>query len=162
MTLHQGDLAPDFTLDDQNHQPHTLSSYRGQWVLIYFYPKDDTPGCTTEACGLRDNFPEFQNVSAVILGISKDSVASHQKFTEKYDLPFTLLSDPDHKVLKTYDAWGEKSFMGKLTIGIRRCSYLIDPNGKIAKIYPKVKPPEHAEEVLKDLQELTNSHGKTS
>lgn len=162
MKLKVGAIAPDFSLRDQDNTIHTLSQYQGKWVLVYFYPKDDTPGCTTEACSLRDNLPHFKTTEAVILGVSKDSVESHKKFADKYGLPFTILSDPDHKTLKKYDAWGEKSFMGKLFIGVKRCSYLIDPSGKIAKIYPKVQPAKHASEVLEDLKELTSTYGKKS
>lgn len=162
MALHIGDNAPQFTLQDQHNKSHSLSDYIGKWVLIYFYPKDNTPGCTKEACQLRDNFPHFEKSDAIILGISKDSVESHRKFASSYELPFTLLSDPNHDTLKEYDAWGEKSFMGKITIGIKRCSYLIDPAGKIAKIYTSVKPETHAEEVLKDLSILKQDYGKTS
>lgn len=152
MSLKIGANAPSFSLPDQDGKPHSLSDYKGQWVLVYFYPKDDTPGCTKEACAIRDNFPKFKKMAAVVLGISKDSVNSHRKFADKHQLPFTILSDENHEVLKKYDAWGEKSFMGKVFMGIKRISFLIDPNGKIAKIYPKVKPETHADEVLADLK----------
>lgn len=153
--LKENSKAPDFSLPDQDGKLHKLSDYKGKWVLVYFYPKDDTPGCTTEACTLRDNLPHFKTSKAVILGISKDSPASHKKFADKYGLPFTLLSDEDHKVLEKYGVWGEKSFMGKVFMGIKRISFLISPEGKIAKAYPKVKPAEHAAEVLKDIEALT-------
>jgi peroxiredoxin Q/BCP len=148
-----GTKAPDFTLPDQNGDKHKLSDYQGQWVLLYFYPKDDTSGCTTEACALRDNFPKFKK-GAVILGVSIDSVASHKKFAAKYKLPFTLLADEDKKVVNMYGVWAEKSMYGRKYMGTLRNSYLIDPTGKIAKIYEKVKPAEHAEQVLADLKEL--------
>ncbi len=153
--LKENSKAPDFSLQDQDGKIHKLSQYKGKWVLIYFYPKDDTPGCTTEACALRDNLPKFKSSKAVVLGISKDSVASHKKFAEKHGLPFTLLSDEDHKVLEKYGAWGEKSFMGKIFMGIKRISFLVNPEGKIAKVYPKVKPAEHAQQVLDDIEQLS-------
>ena len=149
-----GQTAPDFTLSDQFGTPHHLASYRGQWVLVYFYPKDDTPGCTTEACGLRDRFSEFQKIKAVVLGISTDSVESHKKFADKFKLPFPLLSDNQKSVVQAYGVWGEKQFMGKTYLGISRTSFLIDPKGKIAKIYPKVKPEEHTEDILRDLAQF--------
>lgn len=125
-------------------------------MLVYFYPKDDTPGCTVEACLLRDNLPRFTGLKAVVLGISKDTVESHAKFAKKYKLPFTILADPEHKVISAYGAWGPKKFMGRTYDGTIRSSVLIDPDGKIARIYPKVKPPTHAAEVLADLEQLTN------
>ena len=149
-----GNVAPDFTLPDQTGAPHHLAAYRGQWVLVYFYPKDDTPGCTTEACGLRDRFTEFGKLKAVVLGISADSVASHKKFADKFELPFPLLADEDKRVVQAYGVWGEKSFMGKKYMGIARTSFLIDPKGNIAKVYPKVKPNEHTAEILQDLAQL--------
>jgi len=149
-----GSLAPQFSLPDQNGKLHKLADYKGQWVLIYFYPKDDTTGCTKEACAIRDSFPKFGKIKAEVLGMSADSVESHAKFSKKYKLPFTLLSDPSKKMIEEYGAWGEKKFMGRAYLGIIRMSYLIDPKGKVAKIYPKVKPAEHAAEVLADLQQL--------
>src|SRR5579872_6832098 len=148
-------IAPDFTLPDQDGKEHTLSHHRGQWVLLYFYPKDDTPGCTKEACMIRDAFPTFRKVKAKVLGISVDSVASHKKFAEKYELPFTLLADIEKSVVEKYGVWGKKKFMGREYDGTLRTSFLIDPEGKIVKIYENVKPPSHAEEVLQDLQEFT-------
>ena len=144
--------APDFTLLDQDGKEHQLSSYKGSWVLLYFYPKDDTPGCTKEACAIRDAFPQFDSQKAVVLGISPDSVKSHKRFAEKYKLPFTLLADEGHAVADTYGAWGAKKFMGRAYDGILRMSFLIDPKGNIAKVYEKVKPAEHAAEVLADLE----------
>ena len=135
-------LAPDFTLPDQNGTVHSLSGYRGQWVLVYFYPKDDTPGCTKEACSFRDNLPNFDKLNVKVLGISADKPESHAKFVNKYGLNFTLLADPNRSAIKSYDAGG---------LTTKRISYLIDPSGHIYKIYPKVKPIEHAEEVLADL-----------
>ncbi len=151
MTLKINDLAPDFVLPDQEGKTHRLSDYKGKWVLLYFYPKDNTPGCTTEACTLRDAFEEFGRKHAVVLGMSADSVAKHEGFAKKHKLPFTLLSDETKEVLKTYGVWGKKKFLGKEYMGILRNSYLINPEGKIAKIYEGVKPAKHAEEVLVDL-----------
>ena len=147
--------APDFILPDQDGNKHKLSDYKGQWVLVYFYPKDNTPGCTTEACALRDNFPAFKKLKIQVFGISADSEKSHKKFVDKYQLPFTLLADEDKKTAKKYGVWEEKSMFGVKYMGILRNSYLINPDGKIAKIYEKVKPSAHAEEVLKDIKELS-------
>lgn len=147
-------LAPDFTLPDQNGASHTLSDYRGAWVLLYFYPKDDTAGCTKEACMIRDSFPAFGKLKAKVLGVSVDSVASHKKFAAKYKLPFTLLADEEKKVVKKYGVWGKKKFMGREYMGTMRTSFLIDPRGKIANIYEKVDPIVHADAVLRDLKEL--------
>jgi len=149
-----GNKAKDFALPDQDGKIHKLSDYLGNFVLIYFYPKDDTPGCTKEACMLRDDFPNFNKTEAKILGISADSVKSHKKFAEKYNLPFTLLSDEDKKVLEKYSVIKEKSMFGKSFLGIKRISYLIDKEGKIAKIYENVKPAAHAQEVLDDIKSL--------
>lgn len=149
-----GALAPDFTLPDQNGAEHSLSDFRGHWVLIYFYPKDDTPGCTKEACSIRDAFPDFKKMKLTVLGISADTAASHKKFEEKYGLPFTLLADTDKKVVRAYGVWGAKKFMGREYEGIFRNSFLISPDGKIAKIYEGVKPELHAAEVLRDIGEL--------
>lgn len=148
-----GTSAPDFSLPDQDGKMHTLSQYRGRWVLIYFYPKDDTPGCTKEACMIRDAFPRFEGVHAEVFGISKDSVASHKSFAEKYQLPFRLLSDENREVIELYGVWREKKMMGKSYMGTARTSFLIDPEGVIQKIYESVKPEVHAEEVLADLKE---------
>lgn len=154
MILQIKNRAPEINLPDQNGTIHKLSDYKGQWVLVYFYPKDDTPGCTTEACALRDNLPKFKTIDAVVLGVSADSVVSHKKFVDKFKLPFTLLADVDKKTVNDYGVWQEKSMYGKKYMGIARTSFLIDPKGKIAKIYEKVKPEVHAEEVLKDLEQL--------
>lgn len=145
-----GNKAPQFTLPDQDGNMHSLSQYLGKKVLLYFYPKDDTPGCTTEACNFRDGYEEFQKMGLVILGVSKDSVKSHKKFVEKFTLPFPLLSDVEGKVIEKYDSWGLKKFMGREYMGIVRNSFLIDEEGNIAKIYENIKTKEHAEEVKSD------------
>lgn len=149
-----GSVAPDFSLPDQEGKTHTLSDYRGKWVLLYFYPKDDTPGCTIEACTIRDQFKDFNAIGAVVLGVSTDSVESHKKFAEKFELPFTLLADAHKEVVGRYGVFGEKKFMGKTYMGTKRTSVLIDPHGKIAKVYENVKPEIHAGEVIADLRSL--------
>lgn len=146
--------AIDFSLTDQNGKVHKLSSYRGSWVLLYFYPKDDTPGCTKEACGFRDSLNELKKHNVVVLGVSADSVTSHQKFAQKYNLNFPLLADEKKEVIKAYGAWGKKKFMGKEFEGILRVSFLINPEGDIVKKYDKVKPEIHAGEVLEDIKKL--------
>lgn len=153
--LQTNDVAPQFMLTDQDGELRSLMDYRGQWVLLYFYPKDDTPGCTKEACGFRDNLPKFKKQSAVVLGVSTDSVKSHQKFVKKYGLPFTLLADEEKKVVEAYGVWGSKKFMGREYMGTLRTSFLIRPEGTIAKIYKDVKPEEHPAEVLADLASFT-------
>jgi thioredoxin-dependent peroxiredoxin len=152
---HVHSLAPDFTLSDQDGKTHSLSDYRGKWVLLYFYPKDDTPGCTIEACTLRDQFKDFKEIGAEVLGVSTDSVESHRKFATTYELPFTLLADPNKEVVGRYGVFGEKKFMGRTYMGTHRSSFLIDPAGTIAKVYEKVKPELHATEVMADLKELS-------
>ena len=149
-----GLTAPDFSLADQTGTNVSLSQFKNQWVLLYFYPKDNTPGCTVEACGIRDSWSEFQKAGIVVLGVSADSVKKHQKFIADHQLPFTLLSDVDKEVIKKYEALAEKSMFGKKYMGIMRISYLIDPNGKVRKVYPKVNPVTHAKEILKDASEL--------
>ena len=149
------DKAPAFTLPDQNNKKHKLSDYQGQWILLYFYPKDNTPGCTTEACTIRDNFLDFEKNNAVVLGISADSIASHQKFIASHHLPFTLLSDSDKKVIEKYGVWQLKINFGKKYYGIKRMSFLINPQGKIVKIYKAVKPAEHALQVLNDIKKFS-------
>ena len=144
--------ASEFALPDQNGKTHKLSDYKGKWVLIYFYPKDDTPGCTKQACVIRDSLPDFKKLKLTVLGVSVDSVKSHAKFASKYKLPFTLLSDEDKKVVKKYGVWAKKKFMGREYMGTLRTSFLINPEGKIAKIYEQVKPELHAAEVLKDMK----------
>lgn len=152
--LNIGTLAPDFTLLDQDGISQSLKTYRGKYVLLYFYPKDDTPGCTKEACTIADVYNDFSKLNVVVLGVSKDTPSSHKKFAEKYSLPFTLLSDTDAAVIETYGAWQEKTMFGKTALGISRISYLIDPEGKIVKVYPKVDPASHALEILKDIKSL--------
>ena len=148
--------APDFTLKDSDGAVHTLSQYKGSYVLIYFYPKDDTTGCTKEACAIRDAYPNFGKLGITVLGISADTEKSHKKFEEKYKLPFTLLSDGDHAVCDLYGVWGKKKFMGREYEGINRMSFLINGDGVIVKIYEKVVPERHAEEVLADVRALTH------
>ncbi len=148
MNITIGQQAPDFELPDQNGNKHKLSDYKGGWVLLYFYPQDDTSGCTIEACAMRDNLPKFGNINAKVLGISTDTVASHKQFEEKYKLTFTLLADEQKQVLETYGVGS--GFFG----GAKRVSFLINPQGQIAKIYSDVKPEIHSEEVLKDLELL--------
>ncbi len=143
--------APQFSLADQTGKIHKLSDYKGKWVLVYFYPKDDTPGCTIEACTIRDNMAGFEKANAVVLGISADSPESHAKFAQKYNLPFTLLADESKEVVKAYDSWAPKKMFGKEFLGIKRNSFLINPEGILVKVYEGVKPQEHAEEVLQDM-----------
>ena len=149
--LEIGTKAPDFTLPDQNGNMHSLSEYRGKKVILYFYPKDNTPGCTKQACGFAERFPQFTEKGAVVLGISKDSVASHKKFEEKYDLPFTLLADPELVAIQAYDVWQEKKNYGKTYMGVVRSTYLIDENGKIVKAFDKVKAADNPEQMLGEL-----------
>ncbi len=148
MKLKVGQKAPDFKLRDQNGDYHKLSSYKGKWVLLYFYPRDNTPGCTKEACGIRDNFKDFKKLEVEVLGVSTDSVESHKRFSSKYSLSFTLLSDEGKVAVKNYGVWGKKKFLGREFQGTLRTSFLIDPKGKIAKIYEKVNPLKHAKEVI--------------
>ena len=143
--------AFDFSLPDQRGKVHKLSDYRGKFIVLYFYPKDDTPGCTKESCGFRDSLELFQEKDAVILGISKDTVVSHKKFAKKFKLNFTIFADVDKKVIKEYKAWGKKSFMGRTFEGTLRKTYLIDKKGDIIKIYENVNPLIHPQEILKDL-----------
>ena len=149
--LEIGTKAPDFTLPDQNGNMHSLSEYRGKKVILYFYPKDNTPGCTKQACGFAERFPQFTEKGAVVLGISKDSVASHKKFEEKYGLPFTLLADPELAAIQAYDVWQEKKNYGKTYMGVVRTTYLIDENGKIVKAFDKVKAADNPEQMLGEL-----------
>jgi peroxiredoxin Q/BCP len=148
LKLKEGDKAPAFTVDTSGGGKISLADYLGQNVILYFYPKDDTPGCTKEACAFRDNFAKFKKKGAVILGVSPDAVKSHDKFVEKFKLPFTLLADVEKKIVNDYGVWGEKSFMGRKYMGVYRVTFLIGPDGRIKKIWPAVKPEEHAEEVL--------------
>ena len=149
--LEVGIKAPDFTLPDQNGNMHSLSEYRGKKVILYFYPKDNTPGCTKQACGFAERYPKFTDKGAVVLGISKDSVASHKKFEEKYGLPFTILSDPELVAIQAYDVWQEKKNYGKTYMGVVRTTYLIDENGKIVKVFEKVKAADNPEQMLGEL-----------
>ena len=146
-----GTKAPDFTLPDQNGELRKLSDYRGQKVILYFYPKDMTPGCTKQACGFAELYPQFRERGAVVLGISKDSVASHKKFEEKYGLPFTLLADPEKEVIQRYDVWKEKKLYGKVSMGVVRTTYLIDEEGIIVKADDKVKAAENPAKMLGEL-----------
>ena len=152
--LEAGDAAPDFTLPDQDGKELKLSSLRGEAVVLYFYPRADTPGCTTQACGVRDRGADYKAAGARVIGVSPDEPEALKKFAGKYDLDFTLLADPDHAVAEAYGAWGEKSMYGKKYMGILRNTYLIDPDGKIAKVLPKVQPKKHDALVLKALAEL--------
>ena len=150
--LKVGNKAPKFELPDQDGKLHKLSDYLGKKVLIYFYPKDDTPGCTTEACNFRDNFADMSKMGLVVLGVSKDSVKSHKKFADKYDLNFPILSDESTEMIKDYGAWRLKKFMGREYMGIERMSVLVDEDGKVAKIYESVKPADHTQEVMGDVK----------
>ena len=148
LKLRAGDIAPVFTAATQDGSQVSLSDFKGKHVILYFYPKDDTPGCTKEACAFRDEFAQFQARGAIVLGVSVDSAKSHTKFIEKFKLPFTLLADEDKRIVETYGVWGQKSFMGRKYMGTYRVTFLIGPDGRIQKIWPEVKPPEHAKEVL--------------
>lgn len=147
-------IAPNFTLPDQDGTNHSLEQYKGKWVLVYFYPKDDTPGCTSQACGLRDSYTEYQNADITILGISKDTVKSHKKFQQKYGLPFPLLADTTTEVAQQYGIWGPKKFMGREYFGMHRISFLINPEGIIKKVYEKVNVLTHANQILEDKKSL--------
>jgi peroxiredoxin Q/BCP len=153
MLMEVGKKAPDFTLLDQDGNKVSLKDFAGKKVVLYFYPKDNTSGCTSEACNFRDDFPKFIKSEAVIIGISPDSVESHKKFADKYNLPFTLLSDEDKKVLGKYDVWKEKSMYGRKYMGVERTTYIIDESGKIKKIFNKVKVDGHNEEVIEALKD---------
>ena len=152
--LNVGDMAPDFSLPDQNEKAVSLSDLKGKWVVLYFYPKDNTSGCTTEACDFTARYEEFSRLDAEILGASPDSAKSHRNFIQKQNLGITLLSDPDHKVLESYGAWQKKSMYGREYMGVVRSTYLIDPEGRLAYIWPKVKVKGHVEEVRNKLGEL--------
>jgi thioredoxin-dependent peroxiredoxin len=148
LKLQEGDVAPGFSAPTNGGGQRSLAELKGRHVILYFYPKDDTPGCTKEACAFRDHFAAFKKQGAVVLGVSVDPVKAHDKFVEKYKLPFTLLADTDKQIVEAYGVWGEKSFMGRKYQGIHRVTFLIGPDGRIKKIWPKVKPEEHAAEVL--------------
>ena len=150
--LEEGKKAPQFTLNDQSGKSVSLKNFLGKKVVLYFYPKDDTPGCTKEACNFRDDFKEIKKENAIILGVSADSETRHKKFTEKYKLPFTLLSDENKKVLEKYGVWQEKSMYGRKYMGIVRSTFIIDEKGKLKKIFPKVKVTNHNKEVLEALR----------
>ncbi len=151
MTLQIGDNAPDFTLADANGNPVSLSDFLGSRVILYFYPRDNTPGCTKEACSFRDTYPDYQSHNIVILGVSNDDAKSHQKFIRKHQLPFPLLCDPDGTVATLYGSYGLKKFMGKEYMGVYRHTFVLAPDGKIEKIYLKVKPENHGREILQEL-----------
>jgi peroxiredoxin Q/BCP len=148
LKLKEGDVAPKFTVATNGGGKISLADYKERNVILYFYPKDDTPGCTKEACAFRDQFVDFKKKGAVIFGVSTDPVKKHDKFVEKFKLPFMLLADEDKKIVEAYGVWGEKSFMGRKYLGTHRVTFLIGPDGKIKKIWPAVKPEEHAAEVL--------------
>lgn len=150
--LKKGDLAPNFILKDQDGNKHELNNYKGSWVLIYFYPKDNTPGCTTQACDIRDNHNKFEKLNVKVLGISTDSISSHEKFSTKYSLPFTILADENKVVVNKYGVWQEKKFMGKTFMGTVRTSFLINPSMEIEKVYDKVQAKKHIDLVMEDLQ----------
>jgi len=149
--LEVGAKAPDFNVRDQNGNKVTLKAYRGKQLILYFYPKDDTPGCTREACAFRDHFAEFKKLGVEVLGVSVDSEKSHQSFAEKFKLPFTLLADTDKTMVNAFGVWGEKSMYGRKYMGTHRVTYLIDASGRIAAVFPKVKPDEHAREILEQI-----------
>lgn len=148
MLIQENSIAPDFSLADETGTLHKLSDYRGKPVILYFYPADDTPGCTTEACNFRDDYSAYQKAGLVILGVSPDSSSSHAKFKTKYHLPFTLLADEDHQVCQLYGVWGIKNSYGRQHEGVFRTSYLISPDGRIKKVFENVKPADHSVEVL--------------
>ncbi len=149
--LQEREKAPEFTLNNQDGKPVSLSDFLGKKVVLYFYPRDNTPGCTREACAFRNSFQVFAEHGIVVLGVSKDSEKAHRGFIEKQSLPFDLLSDPEHRVIEAYGAWQEKKLYGKVSMGTVRSTYVIDENGVIERVYPKVKPDDHAAQILKDL-----------
>jgi thioredoxin-dependent peroxiredoxin len=146
--IREGEPAPDFTLESDAGEKVTLSALRGKPVVLYFYPRDDTPGCTTQACGIRDAYDEFEQAGAVVLGVSPDSVGKHVKFKNKYELPFTLLADPEHELAELYGVWGQRKFMGKSYMGVGRTTFVIDADGVVTKVMENVKPATHADDVL--------------
>ncbi len=151
MVLERGVKAPAFELNDSEGKKHKLSDYLGETIVLYFYPKDDTPGCTKEACSFRDSYADFRNAGVTIIGISPDKVASHKKFKDKYSLPFTLLADPDHQVCEAYGVWGLKKSFGREYEGVYRTTYIINPEGLIQRVFKNVKPSDHSQEVLSEL-----------
>jgi len=154
MPISANQPAPEFSLSDENGTIRSLAEFRGKPVVLYFYPKDDTPGCTKEACNFRDNYSEYEAAGVTILGISPDTAKSHTKFKDKFSLPFTLLADPDHKVADAYGVWGPKKFMGREYEGILRTTFVIGPEGNIVKVFENVKPDGHSKEVLTALQQI--------
>jgi thioredoxin-dependent peroxiredoxin len=146
--VNEGDIAPDFRLRSDTGEDVVLSSFQGRPVVLYFYPRDDTPGCTTQACGIRDAYGDFERAGAVVLGVSPDDERSHVEFKERYGLPFTLLADTDHAVAEEYGVWGEKRYMGRTYLGVSRSTFVIAEDGTVKKVFPKVKPAKHAGEVL--------------
>lgn len=149
--LEKGSKAPQFSSVDQDGTPVSLQDFLGRKVVLYFYPKDDTPGCTKEACAFRDSFPKFKEIGVDVLGVSVDSETKHKKFTTKYDLPFRLVVDDEKRIVEQYGVWGKKKFMGREYMGTNRVTYLIDEQGVIEEVWPKVKPDKHAEEILEYL-----------
>ena len=154
--VEEGDSAPDFTLPDQNGNPVTLSELRGRPVVLYFYPKADTPGCTTQACGIRDHRADYEQTGATVVGVSPDTVTAQKKFADKYNLDFTLLADENHEVADLYGVWGEKKMYGKSYMGVQRATFIIDPEGTIAHVIPKASPKTHDDVVLAALAELAS------
>ena len=152
--LTEGPVAPEIVLKDKNSNEVKLSDFKGQKVVVYFYPKDNTPGCTRQACAFSNNFSKFEELNVKVIGISKDSEASHIRFADKYDLPFVLLSDPELKAIKDYDVWQEKKMYGKTSFGVVRSTYLIDENGVIEKVWKKAKPDTNAEEIIEYIENL--------
>jgi thioredoxin-dependent peroxiredoxin len=150
--IEEGKPAPDFELSSDGGETVRLSELRGKPVVLYFYPKDDTPGCTTQACGIRDAYGEFEKEGAVVLGVSPDDVRSHGKFRDKYELPFALLADTDHRVAEQYGVWGEKKYRGRSYYGVKRWTFVIDADGNVKRVFPDVKPAEHADNVLAALR----------
>ena len=151
MVLAEGTKAPDFKLMDSERESHCLSDYQGQTVVVYFYPKDNTPGCTEEACSFRDAYQDFRDAGVEVIGISPDSEISHSKFVDKFALPFTLLSDPEHVVCEAFGVWGPKKYAGREVEGVYRTTFIIDPEGKIKRVFENVKPSEHTQEVLAEV-----------
>ena len=149
--LKTGDIAPDFSLADKNGNEVRLSDFKGKRVVLYFYPKDNTPGCTRQACAFAANLAEFEKRNVAVIGVSRDSVASHEKFAAKYNLPFTLLSDPERKAIEAYGVWQEKKLYGKVSLGVARTTFVIDEDGKILSVMQRVKPDTNAEEILATL-----------
>ena len=152
--LNPGDKAPDFSLPDQDGKPVSLKDFEGKWLVLYFYPKDMTPGCTTEACNFQEALPDLHDLRAAVVGVSKDSVARHRKFADKYTLQFTLLSAEESDMIERYGAWQEKNLYGRKYMGIVRMTYIIDPQGRVARVFPRVKAGVHADEVRRALEEL--------